>query len=80
MSVYTRTDTVTVKGVQFEAILWIDHSDMTVDVEASALVQSKYLAYPGSSLVPLEVNVYSLPLGDWLSHFEPSALAAIAAA
>lgn len=80
MSVYTKTNTVTVNGIKFEAILWIDYEDMTVDIESSALVESKYLAYPGSTLVPIDVNVYSLPLGDWLSHFEPAALAAIAAA
>lgn len=77
MSVYTRTDTVTVEGVQFDAILWIDQEDMTVDVESSALVKSKYLSYPESTLIDLKVNAYGLPLGDWLSHFEPLAVAAM---
>lgn len=80
MSVYTRTDSVTVNGVQFEVVLWIDMSDMTVDVEAEGLCKSRYLTYPGSTLVDVSAHAYGLPLGDWLSHFEPIAIDAMSKA
>ncbi len=80
MSVYTRTDTVTIEGVQFDVVLWVDQSDMTVDVEAEALCESQYLYYPGSSLVEVSCGAYGLPLNDWLSHFKPFAIEALSKA
>ena len=66
----TQTQTIFVDLVPFEATLWFDESDMTVDIESRAFVQSRYLAYPGSSLVPVDANVYTVPISDWDIHFE----------
>lgn len=77
MSVYTRTDVVTIKGVQFDVNLWIDESDMTIDVEGEAQCESQYLYYPGSTLVDVSAHAYGLPIGDWLSHYEPIAISAM---
>ena len=75
-----QTQTLTVDGVDFDATLWFDESDNTVDIEATALVQSQYLYYPGSSLEEIEANVYTVPVSEWDTHFEIVARAAIAAA
>jgi len=69
----TQSQTITIDGVDFDATLWFDESDMTVDIEARAYVQSRYLAYPGSSLVPVDANVYTVPISEWDIHFEPIA-------
>lgn len=69
----TQTQTITVDGVDFEATLWFDAEDNTVDIEARAYVQSRYLAYPGSTLVPIDANVYNVPVSEWDAHFEPVA-------
>jgi hypothetical protein len=76
----TQTQTIYVDLVPFEATLWFDESDNTVDIEASASVQSQYLAYPGSSLVEVEANVYTVPIAEWDAHFMQVARDAIAQA
>lgn len=48
MATITQTQTIFVDLVPFDATLWFDESDMTVDIEATAQVQSQYLYYPGS--------------------------------
>lgn len=68
-----QTQTIFVDLVPFEATLWFDESDMTVDIEARAYVQSRYLSYLGSSLVPVDANVYTVPISEWETHFEPVA-------
>ena len=77
MTTYTQTQTIYVDLVPFEATLWFDESDMTVDIEAWASVQSQYLYYPGSSLVDVEANVYTVPIAEWDTHFEAAARAAM---
>lgn len=80
MTTITQTQTVYVDMIPFEATMWFDESDMTVDIEATAMVRSKYLAYLGSSLVEVEANVYTVPISEWDTHFEAMALAAMATA
>lgn len=80
MTTITQTQTLTVDGVDFDATLWFDESDMTVDIEATSCIMSKHLYYPGSSLVEIEACVYTVPISEWNVHFEREARAAIAAA
>lgn len=80
MTTYTQTQTIYVDLVPFEATLWFDESDMTVDIESMAWVQSKWLTYPGSTLVPVDACVYTVPISEWDIHFETEARAAIKAA
>lgn len=77
MTTYTQTQTIYVDLVPFEATLWFDDSDDTVDIEATAMVQSKHLVYPQSSLVEVEANVYTIPISLWETHFEATARAAM---
>lgn len=80
MNTITQTQTITVDGVDFDATLWFDSSDNTVDIEATASVRSQYLYYPGSSLVEVEANVYTVPISEWDAHFERVARSAMATA
>ena len=80
MTTITQTQTIYVDLVPFEATLWFDESDMTVDIEATAMVQSQYLYYPGSTLVDVEANVYTVPIAEWDTHFEKVARDAMAQA
>lgn len=76
----TQTQTVTVDMIPFHCTMWFDETTNTVDIESWALVRSQYLAYPGSSLVEVEANVYEVPISEWDSVFESMALSAIATA
>lgn len=80
MTTYTQSQILTVDGIDFDAILWFDDSDNTVDIEASGMVQSQYLAYPGSSLVEVEANVYTVPISEMDWQFEQVARKAMAKA
>lgn len=80
MTTYTQTQTIIVDLIPFDATMWFDESDMTVDIEATGLVQSQYLYYPGSSLVEVEANVYTVPISEWDTHFEKVARDAMAKA
>jgi hypothetical protein len=80
MTTQVKKETFSIDGVTFEATLWHDLLDNTVDVEATALMQSQYLYYPGSSLVSVEANVYTVPAQEWQEHILPIAIAAMAAA
>lgn len=80
MTTITQTQTIFVDMVPFEATLWFDESDMTVDIESYAMIQSQYLYYPGSSLVEVEANVYTVPISDWDTHFERVAREAMSVA
>lgn len=80
MATITQTQTIFVDLVPFDATLWFDESDMTVDIEAIGRVQSQYLYYPGSTLVDVEANVYTVPIAEWDIHFESVARAAMAQA
>ena len=71
-----QTQTLTVDGVDFDATLWFDESDMTVDIEASGLVFSKYLG-KGSTPIEVEANVYTVPIAEWDNHFEAVARSAM---
>lgn len=79
MTTYTQTQTIFVDLVPFEATLWFDESDSTVDIEATAQVQSQYLG-SGSTPVEVEANVYTVPIAEWDTYFENAALAAMAQA
>ena len=79
MTTYTQTQTIFVDMVPFEATLWFDESDSTVDIEATAQVQSKYLS-AGSTLIDIDANVYTVPISEWDTHFENVARAAMAQA
>ena len=72
-----QTQTIFVDLIPFEATLWFDESDMTVDIEAWGLVQSKYLG-KGSSPIEVEANVYTVPIAEWDTHFEAVARSAMA--
>lgn len=74
-----QTQTLTVDGVDFDATLWFDESDMTVDIEATALVQSQYLG-KGSSPVEVTAHVYTVPIAEWDTKWMPLARVAIATA
>ena len=71
---------INIDGVDFDATLWLDESDNTVDIEAVASVQSQHLYYPGSSLVPALVSIYTVPMDQWQSAFANAARNAIATA
>ena len=76
----TQSRTITVEGVPFTATMWVDLFDSTVDVEATAYVQSQHLHYPGSTLVPVEVDIYTVPMDGWEDAFVKAAMPAISAA
>ena len=75
----TIQQTITIDGVDFAATMWVDTADNTVDIEAVASVQSQFLYYPGSTLVPALVSIYTVPMDQWQSAFANAARNAIAA-
>lgn len=75
-----QTQTLTVDGVDFDATLWFDESDNTVDIEAYAVLPSlSPVTFPDATR-ECEANVYTVPISEFDTHFEIAARAAIAAA
>ena len=69
---------LTFDGVTFDVKCWV-YSDSECDVEMFAMVESQYLAYPGSSLVPVEVDA-TVRTSHIFADLLPMVEAALAAA
>jgi hypothetical protein len=65
-------------GVPFDVKCWV-HSDSECDVEMTAMVESQYLYYPGSSLVPVVVDA-TVRTSHMVADLFPMVEAALAAA
>lgn len=78
MTTYTQSETITVDGIDFRAILWFDDSDDTVDIESFAVVATPVEGTKWSNYTEVEANIYTVPIATWDSEFVEAARAAIA--
>lgn len=72
MTITTQKQVIYVDNVPFEATLWFDESDDTVDIEAMGYVLSQYLD-PRSSLENVFVACYGIDASNWGYAFEKAA-------
>jgi hypothetical protein len=69
---------ITFHGVPFDVKCWV-YSDSECDVEMLGMVESQHLYYPGSSLVPVEIDA-TVRTSHMVADLFPMVEAALAAA